>query len=454
MSAVRGTDAGGKDRFITWLLAIAIGGLAIRVAYILIFRTEQLPLPFYDSLIYHLGANDLAQGHGFVDAFSRSQTAAHPPLYLMWLGIASFVAPGHAATPTQHMLWSALLGTGTIIVCGLTGREIVSRRVGLIAAAFAALYPNLWVNDGTLMSESMAMLCTAGVVYCAYRFIHRPSLWRALWLGLLCGLATLARSELILTVPLVLGVLVLTTRSVPSSRRFQWVIGAGLVSLLVVGPWVGYNLSRFDKPVYLSSQLGGTLVTANCDSTYSGKYLGFKDYPCQAVARAKAARTVPGWNKLSLDDQDAELSKIGKRYIKDHLSKLPVVVLARWGRILGVFRPLQEVTAEHRDFELERWAGLLLVVSFWIGAVLAIVGAVGLRRTRERLWPLLAVPVIVLFSVAITFGQTRYRAPAEISVVLLGAIGVEMLWRWYKREGALEPAAPAPEAPAPDAVLT
>lgn len=440
MAAVRGGDDGGNHRFISWLIAIAIGGLAIRVGYILVFRTEQLPLPFYDSLIFNLGANDLAQGHGFVDAFTRQPAAAHPPLYLMWLGIASFVAPGHAATPTQHMLWSSLLGVGTIIVCGLTGREIAGRRVGLIAAGFAAVYPNLWINDGLLMSESMAMLCVAGLLSCTYRFIHRPSVWRAVWVGLLCGVATLSRSELVLTIPLVLGVILLTTKQISWAKRFQWVVVAGVVSVLVFTPWVAYNLNRFDRPVYLSSQFGGTLVTANCKSTYYGSYLGFKDYRCQGVARKEAERTVPNWNQLGPAEQDSELGKIGRRYVKDHLSRVPLVVLARWGRIIGVYRPLQDVNAEHRDFELERWAGFLLTVSFWGAAALSVVGIVAFRRRRERVWPLLAFPLIVLMSVAITFGQTRYRTPAEVPLVLLGAAGVDWLWRKLRGEPEPEPA--------------
>jgi 4-amino-4-deoxy-L-arabinose transferase-like glycosyltransferase len=254
------------------------------------------------------------------------------------------------------------------------------------------------------------------------------------WLGVLCGLATLARSELILTVPLVLGVLALTARDVSWSRRWQWVVIGGLVSAAVIAPWVGYNLSRFDKPVYLSAQLGGTVVAANCESTYYGKYLGFKDYACQSAAAAEAKKTKPSFDRLSAADKDAEFGRIGNQYVKDHLSRLPIVVAARWGRILGVFRPAQEVHAEHRDFELEPWVGYLLTISFYFAAALSVAGIVGLRRRRERVWPLLALPVIVLVSVALTFGQTRYRAPAEVSLVLLGAVGIDLLVRWYRHE--------------------
>jgi 4-amino-4-deoxy-L-arabinose transferase-like glycosyltransferase len=436
--------APARDRFAVWIVAIAVGGLAIRVAYILIFRTQQLPLPFYDSLIYHLGGNDLAQGKGFVDAFTRAQTAAHPPLYLLWLAAISLVSPGQAATPTTHMLWSSLLGVGTIFLCGWTGREIAGVRAGILAALIAAVYPNLWVNDGLLMSESLAMLCVAAVLFTTYRFIHRPTGWRAVWVGVGCGLATLARTELVLTIPLVLVVVVLTTGGIPWARRFQWAIGASLVAALLISPWVVYNLSRFDRPVYLSGQLGGTIATANCRSTFYGDLIGFKDYRCQAHAREQVERKGLRWADLSLEDQDQEYRAVAREYIDDHLTRVPVVVLARWARLVGVYRPLQEVTAEHRDFELETWAGYLLLVSFWAAAAFAVAGIVAVRRLHERLWPLLAFPVIVLMSVAITFAQTRYRAPAEVPVVLLAALGVDLLVRWWTARGT--PPERAPDA--------
>ncbi len=230
-------------------------------------------------------------------------------------------------------------------------------------------------------------------------------------------------------------------------------IVGGIVSALVIAPWVGYNLSRFDKPVYLSAQLGGTVVAANCPSTYYGQYLGFKDYACQGAAAKQATRTNPNFSKESAADKDTEFGKIGNQYVKDHLSRLPIVVAARWGRILGIFRPGQEVNAEHRDFELEPWVGYLLTLSFYGAAALSVVGIVGIRRRREHLWPLLALPVIVLVSVALTFGQTRYRAPAEVSLVLLAAVGIDVLLRWYRREPPTDPTPDAPTVDAPEGAL-
>jgi hypothetical protein len=46
----------------------------------------------------------------------------------------------------------------------------------------------------------------------------------------------------------------------------------------------------------------------------------------------------------------------------------------------------------------------------------------------------LALPAIVIFTVLVTYGSNRFRAPAETSLVVLAAIAVDALWRrWSTR---------------------
>jgi hypothetical protein len=68
----------------------------------------------------------------------------------------------------------------------------------------------------------------------------------------------------------------------------------------------------------------------------------------------------------------------------------------------------------------------------------AIAGAIALRRRRMPLSPLLAVIATVAVTVAITFGSTRYRAPADVAIGLLAAVGIDALVEaWSHRR--LEP---------------
>jgi hypothetical protein len=75
-------------------------------------------------------------------------------------------------------------------------------------------------------------------------------------------------------------------------------------------------------------------------------------------------------------------------------------------------------------------------------------------RRDVPIWPLIAVPAIVVIAVALTFGQTRYRAPAEPVVVLLAAVAADA---WLRRRAARRPTgherdAEAARAPEPGTV--
>jgi uncharacterized membrane protein len=43
----------------------------------------------------------------------------------------------------------AVIGAAAVFVIGLVGRQIAGNRAGLLAAAAAALYPNLWSTTGS-----------------------------------------------------------------------------------------------------------------------------------------------------------------------------------------------------------------------------------------------------------------------------------------------------------------
>jgi hypothetical protein len=69
--------------------------------------------------------------------------------------------------------------------------------------------------------------------------------------------------------------------------------------------------------------------------------------------------------------------------------------------------------------------------SFYLLLPIAIAGAVVLRLRRVKVYPLLAQAALATFVAATTFGVTRYRAGAELGLVLLAAVAVDaLLQRW------------------------
>ena len=116
-------------------------------------------------------------------------------------------------------------------------------------------------------------------------------------------------------------------------------------------------------------------------------------------------------------------------YIKDHTSRVPLVVAARVGRLWGVFKPGQ-TTALDWSFEgrgrVPSWSSLF---AFYVLVPFAVVGLVAMRRRRVTVLPVLVLIAIATFAAATTFGIPRYRAPAEVGIVLAAAVGMLAAWR-------------------------
>jgi len=409
-------------RWWLWLGVIAVAGLGVRVAYVLIFQNPvNFDDPPGDPFYYHHAANLLADGHGFVHPFDFVQDGVtepggdHPPGYIVYLAMSSLVG---FRTFLEHQLWSCVLGAGTVAMVGVAGREIAGPRTGLIAAGITAVYPNFWFFDAEVLSETMVQFVAAVTVVVAYRFWRRPTPAMAAGLGVAVGVATLTRSESIVLVGLLIAPLACMLTQFAWKRRLQLLAVGTAATVVVISPWVIPNLFRFEEPVTLSTTLGPALVVANCDDTYYEPWVGWWSFDC-------INEDIPPGDA---SEQDLEYRERGLEYISDHKSRVPVVVLARIGRTFGLYAPSQQIfldQVELRELEASR-VGLFMYYSLLVASVF---GAITLRRRKVPLTPLLALIGTVLIAVTLTFGQTRYRAGAEVAFVLLAAVAFDAALR-------------------------
>jgi 4-amino-4-deoxy-L-arabinose transferase-like glycosyltransferase len=433
---VRTSSSTRWGRFEWTLLVVVLVGVAVRFAYIWFERRPHFADVgvIGDANFYHFGANFLADGKGFINTiyfqkYGTTQQDAHPPLYILWLTIPSLVG---FTTTTAHQLWTLVIGTGTIVAVGYTGREIAGPRTGLIAAALAAVYPNVWSHDAILTSETMSIFAATLCVWMAYRYWHVPSATRAVALGLAVSLAILARSELALFVPLLVVPVVLSRSQMSWSERWKRLLMAGLVILVLIGPWVAYNRSRFDKPVYLSNGLGVTMLTANCDGTYHGPDTGYWQIGCAIPTEDR----IKAWT-LDQSVVDSIFRHEAVDYIKAHKGRFAVVKLVRWARYAGIWDLTHHFDQVHKDEfpeGREPYVAWTSAFMWFVIAPLAIAGAVVLRRRRIPVYLVAAPIVITIIAVTMTFYQNRYRASAETAFCLLAAVAIDALIARVRRE--------------------
>lgn len=414
-----------QPRWSTYGIGLAaLGGLVIRLCYVLLVRRDiGVGLGLNDAAYYHQAANLLADGRGFIEPFLdrrgvSSPAADHPPLYIVYLALFSFVG---LDTPLDHQLASCLLGTATVVLLGLAGRRAAGPAAGVIVAVAAAGYPNLWAYDGFLVSESMAQLWVAVCLLLAYRLHDAPSTRAVVLLGAAIGASTLSRAELCLLVPLLLWPLVARAQEPSLDRRQRWrLAGAGTAAaVLVVVPWVGYNLARFEEPVLLSNGFEVTLLTSSCDLTYYGDFIGYWSKTCVDDSLVGSGLT----DSSDRSELAAHYRSTAFEYIGDNLHQLPKVVAARIGRVTGLYAPRQQIALDVFPEGRELTTARLAAIGYYGCAIFAVVGGLALRRQRRPVLPVVVPPVIVLITVTVTFATTRYRATAEPALVLAAGVG-------------------------------
>jgi 4-amino-4-deoxy-L-arabinose transferase-like glycosyltransferase len=431
---------------------IVTAGLALRV--ILVATWSSGLLPQGDQLFYLRQAQYLSDGFGFVfrnpmlplgepaGYGELAPTAAHPPLYTAWLGLVG-LGPWSPDNHVPYRLATVLLGAAAVAVIGLTARRLAGDRAGLVAAGLAALYPNLWVNDVLLFSESMYALTIALVLLASAAYAGDRSGRNAAFLGATVALAALARAEAALLVVLLVVPLILWAPPAGADRppetgaswrdRLGRLGIAGGVALLVVAPWVVRNAATFSRHLpTLSNGAGYVIEISNCDQTYG--YAPLTDLEGRPQANAPADGMLGYWAIecdrtpwVPGDETETGTVKLrtGVDYMVEHRDRFPVVLAARIGRIWDVWRPEQSravnATLEGRGLV----PSTLAMIMYYPLVLAAGAGLVVLRRRRQPLSPYLAVFAMTTLTAAVSFGITRYRVGADVALVVLAGVAVD-----------------------------
>jgi 4-amino-4-deoxy-L-arabinose transferase-like glycosyltransferase len=416
------------ERFGRTVALVAVGGLLVR----LVLGRFEAPPPsrrvIADEVWYVTVAHNVLSGHGFISVlypFSNEPTALHGPLTVLLLLPATALQPAGYALQRATM---ALLGALAVLTIGYVGRELAGPRVGVVAAVLAALYPGLWVNDLIATSESPAVLLLALSMLLVLRYRREPTTRRLVLLGLTLGLLALDRAELsllglLLATPAIIAVAKRSAKPAMTATRSLLVMV--VLTLAVIAPWSIYNQHRFHQTVFISTDLGQTLIGANCPQSYYGPQAGYDGRTCfKPVTKAEQLAYPQGANEAVRDGyyRHAALS-----FAVHHWHRWPIVGLLRELWLWSLWKPGWTVATAALYIGRARWISWSQIVGFWLLTPFAFYGFVVARRRRIPVAPLVT---LVAFTAAIgllVVGNLRYRLPAELAWVLLGAIAIDRL---------------------------
>jgi 4-amino-4-deoxy-L-arabinose transferase-like glycosyltransferase len=401
-------------RFLVQLGTVAVFAFFLRVTYVyLVARHTHLG---QDALWYTLVSGPLSDGKGYLSPgvfFSSGRsvaTAGYPPLYPGFLALVTRVANGDHET---FRFAGCVMGTVTVLLTGLIALRVSGRRVALLAAMLVAIYPALLAVDGAVMSETISIpLLYAGVLL-AVIAIERPRWWWFAALGGVFGAMALARADAFIPMTFVVGAAVIAMDA-SIALRIAGVALTLVAAAVVVAPWIVRNNERVGEPTIATISSSATIAGANCDTTYSGPLIGMWDLACMDAGRQGTLGELR-WSR--------EARHLGTAYARAHASRVPIVVIARELRTLGLLHPFSETRREATEGRSYRWQ--LLAWGCWLPLLAGgSIGLVRLVRADRRAWPLLGVVLAVGATAAVSYGNQRFRTAAEPAMLIATAAAI------------------------------
>ena len=418
------------------LLAIVGVGVVLRAAWVA--YAARPPQTLIDPTFYSLYAEQIADGNGY-RLPSGEPTAYYPIGYPAALGAVVWLVqllPVPYDLPMVAGWFNLVAGMATVVaVFELARRLLDDTRVGLVAAALVALWPNLVLHTAAALSETFfnLLLVLALLVLLGTPWPARPPWGRLVAFGVLLGASALVRPISLLVLP---ALLVVWGRS--AGWGWKPAVGAlaatSAAAVAVIAPWSVRNLVVLDSPVVISTNIGDNL----CIGRHPGATGAFHltDY-CFA-----------GFDGLERPEYELARNRETTRRALEHIRGHPLdEVPLLWRRAYHTMRDdhdaLDAVESYGADVFIPKgWRSLLArVADLWFFAVLA-VAALGIPRFRREadprraafLWSMVAVAVPPL----IFFGHPRFHVPVVPFLAVLAASAGVAMWT-ARRNGTPEP---------------
>jgi len=434
------------NKYLIVILAVAV---LARVGVALYLGNEvDAPPLLTDQRSYHALGQRLITGHGFsFDTGWYPFTQPNTPTAHWSFLYSLFVAAVYAVFGPQVLaarLVQAVLGglllpwlvfrlARRIMGAGGLDRQLARRhlqvdQVAVLAAGIAAVYFYFVLYAATVMTETFFISALLWSLERAIALAERPSLKRALWLGLSLGVATLLRQS-ILPWAVVLAAWLLWTAFVGGAlkRMARALIVAGAVVAAMIAPFTLRNYLVYGQFLLLNSNAGYAMYSAQ-HPNHGVEFQAFVGMPLPDDLS-------PGLNEAQLDK---ELMARGVQFV---LADPVRYLRLSWSRIFAYFEfwPTADTSLLNN---LGRVGSFGLFLPFMIGGLIWALRAAGVRAWGG--WRKFSITPLALLSIFMavyavmhifTWAMPRYRLPVDAAALPFAALALSLTARWVTERG-------------------
>ena len=423
------------------LPAIGIFCLALTVRIIYNNTVAYHYYPLHDSAFYQGIAFHLLNEHCFcLEAYVP--TVVRAPLWPFTIAGLSLIFG-----PSDYFarLFLSLVGSGTCVLVYFFARDLFSWRIGVLAGVFAAIYPELYIYDGWLYTESLYTFLLFAICYGLYRLQRTPERNWQNWIvcGVLLGLLSLTRPNGIIVIGLfIIWSFIMVWQKFLSLRMtIRGVLVSTLIAVVLIAPWTirNYLVSHTFIPVAIGDGtvlLGAYNNEVLIKSTYPGGPKGTWINP--NVSRPEIVRPFPLYTCTPSCEvaREAAFKDAAVKWIEDNIHTMPSLLKLHFINMwqpntyeadLPIVRFPQQQSTQFVLHMMKTWPIYLFI--------LAVPGLiVTLWRWRELLFIYFMIILTVVQNL-IYYGSTRFRAPIEPMLILLAAGFI--WWLTHKERGTL-----------------
>ncbi len=420
-----------------WLPAIGIFCLALLVRVIYNNTVAHDYYPLHDSFFYQEAGLHLLNEHCFcVDP--HTPTVERAPLWPFIIAGLSIIFG-----PSDYFarLFLCLVGSGTCVLIYLFARDLFGRRIGVLAGVIAAIYPELYIYDGWLYTESLYIFLLLAICYGLYRLQRTPQRSWRIWItcGILLGLLSLTRPNGFI----VIGLFIVWAIIMGWAKILSWRVVARntalttLIAVALIAPWTIRNYMVSHTFIPVAGGDGTVLLGAYNDEILTTPgFIGTWINPLKS--RPDVAKPYPLFTCTPPCEvaRDAAYKDAAVQWMGEHISIMPRLLALHF---LNIWQP----ATYEADLPVDRFLNqpssqIVLAMMKTFPIPIFILAALGLAVTFWRWRELLFIYFVMALTVAqcvVFYGIPRFRAPIEPMLILLAAGATR--WLTHRETGTL-----------------
>ena len=420
-----------------WLPALCIFALALAVRVIYNNTVAHNYTPLHDSLFYQTIGLNLLREHCFC-LHPYIATVYRAPLWpFLIAGLSLIFGPGDY----MARIFLSVVGSGTCVLVYLFARDLFGKPLGLLAGVIAAIYPELYIYDGWLYTESLYIFLSFALCYALYciQRARGEKTWQWVTSGILLGLLSLTRPNglLLLVMVIVWAMLLLWFKLLARLATLRGVLVTTILALALVAPWTVRNylvshtfipvatgdgtvlLGAYNDQVLTGPPPQGTWINPNI--SVPGVALKFPLYTCDPPCEVQ---------------REDVFKNAATQWIRVHLGIIPHLLALHF---LNMWQPATfEADLPVDRFPNQESSKLVLAMMQTFPIPIFILAGIALLLTLYRWRELLFLYGSIALTIALSlyfYGIPRFRAPIEPILILL-AVGT-LWWLVSPEKGAM-----------------